>query len=293
MDMRMFDSAIARWVVLDPVVHHGQTPYNGFDGNPVYWADPSGADGTNYSGEGFRGSTYDYQGRPKYNDGGFYIPAHERGMANYHYNPNGMYANIGTTDRPVLLGDTVGQWVKVKVGTVVSWNDDNGDSDLEEIRLKNIYKYEFVGDAQGGGGGYDLGNLANGLGIAFGIKQEMWGYAIAQNFKSARNPWAFAGLRKSQQAWRTTNTLGKFGSKVLSATKGLGIVAGIAQVGLKGYEVYDKGYATTRDVFDIGINSAGVVAAIFFASNPIGWAVGAGALAYSIGTSIYDNYNEE
>ena len=44
MDMRMFDSAIARWVVQDPVIHHFQSPYNGFDGNPVYWADPSGAD---------------------------------------------------------------------------------------------------------------------------------------------------------------------------------------------------------------------------------------------------------
>ena len=55
MDMRQYDPAIARWVVLDPVIHHSLSPYNAFDNNPVFWADPSGADsvfeqgGTSYS----------------------------------------------------------------------------------------------------------------------------------------------------------------------------------------------------------------------------------------------------
>ncbi len=48
MDMRQYDPAIARWVVQDPVVHHNMSPYNAFDNNPVYWADPSGADATSY-----------------------------------------------------------------------------------------------------------------------------------------------------------------------------------------------------------------------------------------------------
>jgi hypothetical protein len=138
-----------------------------------------------------------------------------------------------------------------------------------------------------------LYNAANGLSIAFGIKQEMWGIAIAQNFKSAQNPWAFASLRGAQQAWRTTNTLGKFGSRMLTATKVLGTVAGAIQVGMKGMEIYEKGAsnATVRDWTDLGVNTAGVVAAVFFASNPIGWAIGAGCLAYSVGTIVYDSYN--
>jgi RHS repeat-associated protein len=45
MDMRDYDPAIARWTGLDPVTHFSQSPYNAFDGNPVFWADPSGADG--------------------------------------------------------------------------------------------------------------------------------------------------------------------------------------------------------------------------------------------------------
>jgi RHS repeat-associated protein len=43
MDMRHYDPAIARWVVQDPITHYYQSPYTSFDGNPVFWADPSGA----------------------------------------------------------------------------------------------------------------------------------------------------------------------------------------------------------------------------------------------------------
>ncbi|HUH34591.1 MAG TPA: RHS repeat-associated core domain-containing protein [Moheibacter sp.] len=46
MDMRQYDPAIARWVVQDPVTHFDFSPYNAFDNDPVFWADPSGADAT-------------------------------------------------------------------------------------------------------------------------------------------------------------------------------------------------------------------------------------------------------
>ena len=44
MDLRHYDPALARWVVQDPMTHHEYSPYNAFDNNPVFWADPSGAD---------------------------------------------------------------------------------------------------------------------------------------------------------------------------------------------------------------------------------------------------------
>lgn len=50
MDMRMYDPAIARWVVLDPVIHHSLSPYNAFDNNPVFWADPGGANSESSDG---------------------------------------------------------------------------------------------------------------------------------------------------------------------------------------------------------------------------------------------------
>ncbi|MEX0273997.1 MAG: DUF6443 domain-containing protein [Flavobacteriaceae bacterium] len=43
MELRQFDPAIARWTGIDPLTHYSTSTYNGFDNNPIYWADPSGA----------------------------------------------------------------------------------------------------------------------------------------------------------------------------------------------------------------------------------------------------------
>jgi len=52
MDVRSYDPAIARWTSIDPVVHFDDSPYQAFDNNPVFWADPSGADSWTYIGNG-------------------------------------------------------------------------------------------------------------------------------------------------------------------------------------------------------------------------------------------------
>ena len=44
MELRLYDPAIARWVSIDPVTHYSASTYNAFDNNPVFFADPSGAD---------------------------------------------------------------------------------------------------------------------------------------------------------------------------------------------------------------------------------------------------------
>ncbi|MDI1254600.1 MAG: hypothetical protein PSV16_00740 [Flavobacterium sp.] len=51
MDFRDYDPSIGRWVVIDPIDHFGQSPYNGYDSNPVFFSDPSGAttDASNFS----------------------------------------------------------------------------------------------------------------------------------------------------------------------------------------------------------------------------------------------------
>ncbi len=46
MDMRQYDPAIARWTSIDPITHHSMSTYTAFDNNPVFWADPSGANST-------------------------------------------------------------------------------------------------------------------------------------------------------------------------------------------------------------------------------------------------------
>lgn len=56
MPLRQYDAAIARFTSVDPVTHHEFSTYSAFDNNPIYWADPSGADaidhanGTLYTG---------------------------------------------------------------------------------------------------------------------------------------------------------------------------------------------------------------------------------------------------
>ena len=44
MDFRQYDNALGRFHCIDPVDHYSQSPYSGLDNNPVFWADPSGAD---------------------------------------------------------------------------------------------------------------------------------------------------------------------------------------------------------------------------------------------------------
>jgi RHS repeat-associated protein len=44
-EFRQFDSRLARWLSTDPVTHPHFSPYNGYDNNPIYFNDPSGANG--------------------------------------------------------------------------------------------------------------------------------------------------------------------------------------------------------------------------------------------------------
>ena len=41
-EARNYDPAIGRWTTIDPVTHWSNSPYNAFDNNPIFWADPSG-----------------------------------------------------------------------------------------------------------------------------------------------------------------------------------------------------------------------------------------------------------
>ena len=77
MPLRQYDPAIAKWISIDPVTHYSQSTYNAFDNNPVFWADPSGADAldqngivTNDSGGIFWGFTDSAQNQKSEEDNG-------------------------------------------------------------------------------------------------------------------------------------------------------------------------------------------------------------------------------
>lgn len=94
----------------------------------------------------------------------------------------------------------------------------------ELTRSEVIVEY----DAQGGGGtprwASDVNTDINAFGVANSAKTELIDYAVRSNYKSARTWSKFNNLRSSQQAWRTTNTLGKTGANYLKYAKGLGYV---------------------------------------------------------------------
>ncbi|WP_299244094.1 DUF6443 domain-containing protein [uncultured Aquimarina sp.] len=52
MPLRQYDPAIARWTSIDPVTHHSMSTYTAFDNNPVFWADPSGANAIEVNNDG-------------------------------------------------------------------------------------------------------------------------------------------------------------------------------------------------------------------------------------------------
>lgn len=110
-----------------------------------------------------------------------------------------------------------------------------------------------------------INDIANGLDIGTGIIDELWMTATYLNYRSARNPWAFNSLRPTEQSWRINNTLGRTGSKMLKFLKGAGIVAGIVQIGVSGYNIADKGVenASIRDWTDLEVNALEVGAAVF------------------------------
>lgn len=88
-----------------------------------------------------------------------------------------------------------------------------------------------------------------------------------------------------------TSSLTKATANYLKVFKGVGAVGGVATIAITGYDIYEKGYATGRDIADIGFATAGVVG-IFIVSNPVGWIIGGASLAWAAGTLIYDYYND-
>ena len=86
--------------------------------------------------------------------------------------------------------------------------------------------------------------LISGFGISNGFKTEILDATVRYNYKSANSFREFNQLRRSQQLWRQTNTLGKAGAKYLRFSKGLGVMGFYAQIGIDAYQVvhaYNRG----------------------------------------------------
>ena len=56
MEFRNYDPAIGRFNSIDPIVHFDYSTYSAFDNNPIFYADPSGADSESFITELFNNS---------------------------------------------------------------------------------------------------------------------------------------------------------------------------------------------------------------------------------------------
>lgn len=77
---RPYSTKLGKWLLMDPIVHPWQSPYNAFDGNPIFYADPSGADGekgnkTNVQKHDSSNDPTDAKTETGVEDGVFYIQA--------------------------------------------------------------------------------------------------------------------------------------------------------------------------------------------------------------------------
>ena len=151
-------------------------------------------------------------------------------------------------------------------------------------------------NAQGQGGmpgwAADVNTGIGAFNAANGLKSELIEYAVRSNYKSARTWSEFNNLRSSQQAWRTTNTLGKTGASYLKYAKGLGYVgAGLtttysaANAGMYYYNGgtdWQVGTKATLDVIMTGVGFLG----------PIGFGISASYFILDAATGGFGGFGQ-
>jgi hypothetical protein len=168
MDMRQYDPAIARWVVQDPVIHHNFSPYSAFDNNPVYWADPSGADAE---------TNLDSFGRNKTDRFGYFIPAYMRGemgglstivkdLGNGKYEvidgdandgDRGIYVDDGNGGKGKKIGESITSHSffdpneEVVSGAIIDTNSKDGQNFIDKLIEENPTLLYYMVNALRGG----------------------------------------------------------------------------------------------------------------------------------------------
>jgi RHS repeat-associated protein len=152
LDYRQYDNAIGRFNVVDPLAEqdYSQTPYHFANGNPVFWADPSG----------LRSNSYDYyfdgDGRRKRDRMGLFIAPFERsqsmsdgGFDSSYYAAEGAFYTEPVTGYRVgggakakgimVSSNSMGMWI----GHFVGYTQIN-KSDKEGIKILGIPNYEYT-----------------------------------------------------------------------------------------------------------------------------------------------------
>ncbi|PKP47910.1 MAG: hypothetical protein CVT92_16560, partial [Bacteroidetes bacterium HGW-Bacteroidetes-1] len=170
-------------------------------------------------------------------------------------------------------------------------NGVSGEFAAFESTILNTDDWSFFSNITvGGGDGFNWDIFIGTIGTSIFAGTQYVDNLVRTSFKTGRNPVSWSKLTPKQQAWRTANVLGK-NAKYVKYAKVTGVVGTGISVGMAMNDIV-QGEGTTIDYFDVGVGSASFGAAIFLASNPVGWAIGAGAAVYFAGRLVYDIYEE-
>jgi len=241
MNGRVYDPLISRFLNVDPII---QNPYSSHDlnnysyciNNPLKYIDPSGyARARSYDAititdpgdiEVFLREYFNHGGNLQYAESqvsGWKTTAirydEKTGFAEFWIRMPASYENFDNRDCPTNAHSSktlVIRETKVRVY-------------LEPLQYFSEICFNGSNATPSGGGGMpgwasDANTGVNAFLVGNGAKTELLDYAVRTNYKSARKSSQFNKLRPTQQAWRTTNTLGKTGSQYLKYVKGLGYV---------------------------------------------------------------------
>lgn len=93
-EYRQYDPRLGRWLSIDPIPHYYQSPYCGYDNNPILYIDP---DGTTVKGD-YYGKKGNYLGSDGKNDDKVYV------VNNAKYKRVNVTGTNLMTGKPVVLG---------------------------------------------------------------------------------------------------------------------------------------------------------------------------------------------
>ncbi|MDC9722874.1 MAG: DUF6443 domain-containing protein [Urechidicola sp.] len=197
MDMRSYDPSIARWTSIDPVTHHSMSTYAAFDNNPIFWADPSGADADPFwdsrgSGDPFGGAMF----------------ADGNGVArNAGLSTNGL--DVDFSDKRInyeeLLLDDVAKLAEVfalfneiinAMNDYLIYSANNEalifiENELDKNEMKYLYDNYYIEEA--GQGSLDISHISK-KAKAMGVKYVLMGtvYLNAENELTGVTPYSYS-----------------------------------------------------------------------------------------------------
>ncbi|UOQ83301.1 DUF6443 domain-containing protein [Hymenobacter sp. 5414T-23] len=303
---RTYDPTIGRFTGVDPLadVTSDWTPYHFALGNPTSINDPTGAlsdgdisflysllDAVNNSRSGITGLFLSFGGDSGGGGGGMFdfFGNNEGVIFGFRNGSFGFYSQSGSYTSGAYRnsdGMNIGQ-----IGTRAEFHKLSSNATNQEKGLVSRTEWGIVSNIVGGVGvltGINSGtedailysNIQKleklGFNATEALKQlSMDGKALPQAMKNIK----FVGNEVS-----TLSKMAKF-------ARPIGVVGGVIGTGMSLVKIV-SGNGTAIDYLDVGVGGASLGAAIFLASNPVGWAIGGAATLYFGGRIVYDMVNQ-